>query len=69
MPTVPAGYTHIEEAPAKWDRGKRNWWYEQVKEGRLTGYTIPGFRGTYLRDEEVEEYLKPKPIERDQSAG
>ena len=62
------GFTAIDEAQAKWGR-YRNWWYEQVREGRLTGYKIPGERVTYLRDEEVEAYLKPQPIARDESEG
>jgi hypothetical protein len=53
------GYTHIEEAVAKWGR-YRSWWYAEVKEGRLHGYTIAGLRGTYLRDEEVTAHLAPR---------
>jgi hypothetical protein len=68
MPTTPEGYTHVEDAVAKWGR-YRNWWYEQVREGHLPGYTIPGLRGTFLRDEEVEPFLKPRPIERKPSDG
>lgn len=61
MPTnAPQGYTHIEDATARWGR-YRNWWYAEVREGRITGYDIPGLRGTYLRDEEVAAYLAPKP--------
>lgn len=63
---APDGYTHIEDATDKWGR-YRSWWYTEVREGRLSGYTIPGLRGTYLRDEEVAAYLKPRPIERGQA--
>ena len=64
MPThAPHGYTHIEEATATWGR-YRNWWYAEVKEGRLTGYTFPGLRGTFLRDEEVEQYVNTPDMKR-----
>lgn len=62
MPTAPDGYTRIEDAVAKWGRN-RSWWYTEVREGRLTGYDIPGLRGTYLRDDEVVAHLAPKPKE------
>lgn len=68
MPTVPEGYTHIEEATAKWGRN-RAWWYDRVRDGDLPGYKVPGQRGTYLRDTEVAEYLKPSRIDREQSDG
>ena len=62
MPQTPQGYTHIEEAVGKWGR-YRSWWYGEVREGRITGYEIPGLRGTYLRDDEVAAYLAPRPKE------
>ena len=69
MPTTPAGYTHIEEATEKWGR-YRSWWYIEVKEGRLIGYTFPGLRGTYLKDEDVEQYINsPEEKRRDETAG
>lgn len=57
------GFTQIDQAEQKWGRS-RNWWYTQVREGNVTGYKIPGERGTFLKDVEVEEFLKPKPIDR-----
>lgn len=69
MPTQPPqGYTHIEDATGKWGR-YRNWWYTEVREGRLIGYDIPGLRGTYLRDEEVARHIAPKPKGSDASEG
>lgn len=62
MRDAPQGYTHLEDAPAKWGR-TRVWWYGEVREGHLIGYEIPGLRGTYLRDEEVAAYLAPRPKE------
>lgn len=66
--TAPEGYTHIEDATEKWGRN-RAWWYDRVREGDLPGYKIPGLRGTFLRDAEVVDYLKPRPVDRDQSDG
>lgn len=58
---APAGYTHIEDATEKWGR-YRSWWYTEVKEGRLVGYQLPGLRGTFLRDSDVETYINtPQP--------
>ncbi len=68
MPTAPEGYTHIEDAVAKWGH-YRNWWYERVREGDLQGYQIPATRGTFLLNDEVEEYLKPRPMKRPQEDG
>jgi hypothetical protein len=69
MPTTPDGYTRIEDAVERWGR-YRNWWYTEVREGRLIGYTFPGLRGTYLRDEDVEKYVNtPEMKRRDESAG
>ena len=62
------GFTPIDEAVDKWGR-YRGWWYDRVKAGDLTGYKIPGERVTYLRDDEVEAYLKPKPMQRGDSDG
>ena len=72
MPNAPEGYTHIEDATAKWGH-HRTWWYDRVKEGPenggLTGYKVPGNRGTYLRDDEVIAWLAPKPKEYGTSDG
>ena len=57
---IPEGYLNIEDATAKYGRN-RNWWYTQVREGNLTGYEIPGFRGTYVRTEEIEKLIMPRP--------
>jgi len=64
---APEGYTHIEDATAKWGH-HRTWWYDRVKEGDLPGYKVPGMRGTFLLNDQVEEYLKPRQIERDSAA-
>ncbi len=69
MPTAPDGYTHIEDAVGKWGR-YRNWWYTEVREGRLFGYTFPGLRGTWLKDEDVDQYVNtPEMKRRDGSSG
>lgn len=65
---APAGYTHIEDAVEKWGK-YRTWWYEQVREGRLTGYDIPGERGTFLRDEEAAPLAEPRPKGQQQDVG
>jgi len=58
---TPQGYTHIEEAVEKWGR-YRNWWYIEVREGRIIGYKLPGIKGTFLRDSDVETYINtPHP--------
>ncbi len=53
------GFLSIDEAVAKWGRS-RAWWYGEVSSGRLTGYTIPGVKGTYLRVEDAEAHIKPR---------
>lgn len=62
MPTeAPEGYTHIEDATARWGH-HRTWWYDRVKEGDIPGFKFPGQRGTFLRDSDVETYLNtPQP--------
>ena len=64
---APEGYTHIEEAVARWGRN-RAWWYEQVREGAVQGYKFPGLRGTYLRDDQVAAFLKARPVNRGDAA-
>lgn len=60
---APEGYTHIEDAVAVWGR-HRAWWYERVREGDVQGYKFPGIRGTYLRNEEVEQYITTPEVKR-----
>ncbi len=62
MPTgVPDGYITIDEAVQKYGRS-RAWWSQQIHDGALTAYDIPGMgRNTFLRLEEIEEHIKPRP--------
>lgn len=64
---APEGYTHIEDAAAKWGR-YRDWWYARVRDGEIQGYKIPGLRGTFLDDAQVAQFLKPRPVERGHAA-
>jgi hypothetical protein len=58
--TIPEGFISIDEAVARFGR-TRAWWYKQVADGLITGYDIPGYRGTYLRVEEAEAHIQPRP--------
>lgn len=61
MPNLESeGLISIEDAAEKYSRN-RSWWYRQITEGKITGYEIPGLRGTYLRTEDVEALLRPRP--------
>ena len=58
---VPTGYLTIEQAMERYGHG-RGWWSQQIREGRLLAYDIPGEgRYTFLRVDEIEMYLQPKP--------
>jgi hypothetical protein len=57
---TPEGYINVDEAAAKYGRN-RTWWYRQLAEGNITGYEIPGIRGTFLRTTEIEAFLQPRP--------
>lgn len=58
---IPQGFTDITDAPQKWGRSL-SWWYQQVKQGKLAGFKVPGVKGTYLRDADIVTYLStPQP--------
>lgn len=61
--SVPDGYMTVEQVVQKYGRTKQ-WWYRQIGD-TITGYTIPGLRGTFLREPEVEKFLQPRPKSRD----
>ncbi len=39
----------------------RNWWYEQIANGSLRTYDVPGERGYLLLRSEVDRFMQPKP--------
>lgn len=66
--TIPEGYISIDEAVTRHGR-TRAWWYKQVNDARITGYTIPGYRGTYLLAKDAEALIQPRPKTRDGGEG
>ncbi len=44
-------------------RRSREWLDQQVREGRLTKYTVAGDKRIYLSREELEKFFAPRPSE------
>lgn len=65
-----AEYISIAEAAEQY-KVTRTYWYDQIKAGKLTGYELPGRRGTYLLRKDIEEFWKPRPkdVRQDDAAG
>lgn len=58
-------YISIADAATQY-KVARTFWYDAVKNGKITGYELPGRRGTYLKRADVEAFWQPRPIERRQ---
>ncbi len=52
----------IMEATFEYKRS-RDWLESQVREGKLTKYTIPGDKRVYLSRKQLEKLLMPRPSE------
>ena len=48
----------------KQHRPSRSWWDQQIAQGHITAYKVPGDRGLYLSQSAVDELLQPRPHER-----
>ena len=55
-----ADYISVAEAAEQY-KTTRTYWYDQIKAGKITGYELPGRRGTFLKQSEIKEFWKPRP--------
>jgi hypothetical protein len=61
---IPEGYITVDQTVAQYGRS-RAWWYRQISDRAITAYDVPGYRETFLRTEDVEKLLEPRPRLRD----
>jgi hypothetical protein len=43
-----------------------SYWYDQIAKKAITGYKLPGKRGTYLKKADLAEFWQPKAIDVDE---
>lgn len=41
---------------------KPSWLYDQIAEGQIAAYKLPGKRGMHLLRSEVEKFMQPKRV-------
>lgn len=55
-----ADYISVADAAEQY-KVTRTYWYDQIKAGKITGYELPGRRGTFLLRKDIEAFWKPRP--------
>ena len=55
-------YISLPDAAAQY-KVTRTYWYDQIKQGRITAYELPGRRGTFLKRADLVAFWKPRPKE------
>jgi excisionase family DNA binding protein len=57
-------YVTIAEAAERYKVNKA-YWYDQINEGKIAAYELPGKRGMYLKLTDLAEFWQPKQVKRD----
>jgi len=55
-----AEYISVADAAERY-KTTRTYWYDQIKAGKITGYELPGRRGTFLLRADLEDFWRPRP--------
>lgn len=54
-------YVTIAEAADRYEVNKA-YWYDQIKEGKIPAYELPGKRGMYLKLSDLAAFWQPKQV-------
>ena len=63
MPDIPKDLVKLTDVLRDY-KPSRTWWDTRINAGDITAYTVPGERGIYLSQADVDRLLQPRPYER-----
>lgn len=60
MPEVPTDLVKLTKVLEQY-KPSRTWWDAQFTAGRITAYKVPGERGLWVSQAEVDKLMQPHP--------